>query len=862
MNHRLTLLSLVATLGLSLPATGSAQSKLYPNHFDLDEVTLTNGPFHTAQELGVRTLLNYDTDRLLTPFVRQAGLSATTDPKSPYYRWEDLHPNFVNWSWNPSFALDGHVGGHYLTALSLAYAAEHDSHLRSQLRERIDYMVRVLGDCQAAFADDTTGLRGYIGGLPDNKIWQDLYRGDASTYKKRGGWVPFYCIHKIMAGLRDAWVYANSREALELFRGTCDWATAVIDRFDKVQRDREILSREPGGVNEVLADASLLFDDPKYLKAAEAYSHQMMVDGMRSDKVESFLDNKHANTQVPKYVGFERIHALSDSATHYGEASAAFWNDVADHRTVCIGGNSIGEHFLPASRAYRYVSHAEGPETCNTNNMLKLTEELFEATPRARYADFYEHALWNHLLSTQDPETGGYVYFTSLRPESYRIYSTVNCAMWCCVGTGMENHCKYGHFIYTHSTTANRKVADTLYVNLFIASKLSNRKFALTQETAFPYQPSTRLTVERSGKYTLAVRHPAWTTAGFSISVNGKTIDERGTVGEASYLYLTRHWRKGDVVEVQLPMELSYETCPNLDDYVAFRYGPVLLGAATTSANPADANYEELPNEYGDDSRMGHSLAARGKVGSLLDAPMLIGDREKLLERITPINLDSLHFTISCERDGGVRHEVLTLQPFYTLHHVRYMIYWLRQTPEEWLTNPMVRQAAEDALTEQRTIDEVAPGEQQSEAGHAMKTQGGTWCGTNNGEIYRSLNNRDSWVEYTLSTGVTTAKLDTTQTSAPELSLRLSANDGGRRLMVRFEAANPLTSADIEREVLIPLNAAQHSSDGFTEVSLTLPWAALLRADGSAKPEVTVRFAPSEKSGFPGLYRLRMLRGE
>jgi hypothetical protein len=288
----------------------------------------------------------------------------------------------------------------------------------------------------------------------------------------------------------------------------------------------------------------------------------------------------------------------------------------------------------------------------------------------------------------------------------------------------------------------------------------------------------------------------------------------------------------------------------------------VLLGAATTSANPADANYEELPNEYGDDSRMGHSLAARGKVGSLLDAPMLIGDREKLLERITPVNLDSLHFTISCERDGGVRHEVLTLQPFYTLHHVRYMIYWLRQTPEEWLTNPMVRQAAEDALTEQRTIDEVAPGEQQSEAGHAMKTQGGTWCGTNNGEIYRSLNNRDSWVEYTLSTGVTTAKLDTTQTSAPELSLRLSANDGGRRLMVRFEAANPLTSADIEREVLIPLNAAQHSSDGFTEVSLTLPWAALLRADGSAKPEVTVRFAPSEKSGFPGLYRLRMLRGE
>jgi DUF1680 family protein len=851
MNHIRTLLGLVA---LGLATTATAQSRLYPDHFDLQEVTLTSGPFRTAQDLGVRTLLAYDTDRLLTPYVRQAGLSATTDTRSSYYQWEERHPNFINWCWNPSFALDGHVGGHYLTALSLAYASERDESLRSQLRERIDHMVQVLADCQAAFADDTTGLKGYIGGLPDNQIWQDLYRGDPTTYQKRGGWVPFYCIHKIMAGLRDAYVYADNQEALRLLRGTCDWARDVIARFDATRRDRDILSREPGGMNEVLADASLLFNEPGYLEAARCYSHLLMIEGMQGENTATFLDNKHANTQVPKYVGFERIHELSSADSAYGSAALNFWNDVSGERTVCIGGNSIGEHFLPASRAYRYVSHAEGPETCNTNNMLKLTEELFTEQPQARYADFYEHALLNHLLSTQDPATGGYVYFTPLRPESYRIYSTVNTAMWCCVGTGMENHCKNAHFIYTHNNPQTRRAADTLYVNLFTASRLNSKKFALTQETDFPYQPSTRLTVERSGRYTLALRHPAWTTASFEVRLNGETVTTDVTPGEASYLYLNRKWRKGDVVEISLPMALRYETCPNLPDYVAFLYGPVLLGAATTSADSTAANYEALINEYADDSRMGHSLSARGRVGSLLDAPMLIGDRDALLERITVRNLDSLRFSIRCERAGGERQEVLTLQPFYTLHHVRYMIYWLRQTPEEWQINPMVQQAAVDALIEQRTIDDVAPGEQQSEAGHAMRTQGGTWCGTHNGDLFRTLSNRSSWVEYTLSTGLSAERIDTLTAKAPQLRIRFSADEGGRRLL--------LETAGYSCELQIPREAGQHSSDGFTEVTLPLPWSALLSPDGQGLTELTYRFSQTDKSGFPGLYHLRVITGD
>jgi hypothetical protein len=347
---------------------------------------------------------------------------------------------------------------------------------------------------------------------------------------------------------------------------------------------------------------------------------------------------------------------------------------------------------------------------------------------------------------------------------------------------------------------------------------------------------------------------------GYAVRVNGQTVTAAVTEGEASYVYLTRRWRRGDVIDVTLPMQLRYETCPNLPDYVAFLYGPVLLGAATTSADTTAADYEALPNEYADDSRMGHSLAAHGRMGSLLDAPMLIGDRDTLLGRISPLDLDSLRFAIRCERDGGARSEVLTLQPFYTLHHVRYMIYWLRQTPEEWHTNPMVRQAAEDALWEQRTVDEVAPGEQQSEAGHSVRIWGRVTSHTHSGEIYRQCG-VDGYLEYTLSTGLTAQRIDTATQVAPQLRLRFSTDDGGRRLLL--QPLDPTTlQPTMTLEVQVPRDAAKHSSDGFTEVNLPLPWSALLTPDGRGQTQLSLRIAKSERSGCPGLYHLRMIAGE
>jgi DUF1680 family protein len=319
----------------------------------------------------------------------------------------------------------------------------------------------------------------------------------------------------------------------------------------------------------------------------------------------TFLDGKHANTQVPKYIGMERIFEQDATANSYKKAAENFWQDVAQNRTVCIGGNSVNEHFLAAANGNRYIDQLDGPESCNTNNMLKLSEMLADRTGNAKYVDFYEYAMWNHILSTQDPTTGGYVYFTTLRPQGYRIYSKVNQGMWCCVGTGMENHSKYGHFIYTHDSTA------TLYVNLFTPSKLESDAFIVTQETLFPginpavsakpsaYAATSDITVGKAGTYNIAIRHPAWAGEQYYITVNDTKVEQEVTKGQASYVTIQRTWEVGDRIKVYLPMELNYTACPNYTDYIAFKYGPILLGAATTAVAEGDGSglpYEALQN--------------------------------------------------------------------------------------------------------------------------------------------------------------------------------------------------------------------------------------------------------------------------
>ena len=835
----------VAALLTLLPLGATAQSEIYPEHFDLEQVTLLDGPLKTAMQINDELLLRYDVDRLLTPFVRQAGLN-----KGKYAGWASKHPSFSNWGLS-DWSLEGHVGGHYLTALALAYAATDDASMKTRMKERLDYALGILKDCQDAYDDNTEGLYGFLGGQPINQIWTGLYKGDLEPFKKYGGWVPFYCEHKTLAGLRDAWLYTDSEIARDLFHKMCDWCVLVVSKLTDSQM-QDILGWEHGGMNEPLADAYRLFGDARYLAAAKKYSHQWMINEMQTLNT-TFLDGKHANTQVPKYVGFERIYQETQRdgkgiMRTYHKAAQNFWTDVAQNRTVCIGGNSVSEHFLRASNGASYIENLDGPESCNTNNMLKLTEDLFDSSHDAKYVDFYEQAMWNHILSTQDPTTGGYVYFTTLRPQAYRIYSQVNQGMWCCVGTGMENHSKYGHFIYTHSAPSSSTEAPTLYVNLFAASSLNSADFALTQQTRFPFEPKATLTIDRAGAFNLAVRHPAWTTDGFVISVNGTPADLSTSniePGKASYVAIYREWKKGDVVEISLPMCMRYEPCPNYKDYIAFKYGPILLAAQTTAASEEEAqatglSYVRLEHEYAGEGRMDHAPGARTHGLDLSSAPLLIGDRASVLERITPTS-EPLHFTLAVDRG---KWKTLPLVPFYSIHHARYSCYFYQQTEAEYLKSDMARHDLEMAQLEARTLDFVGTGEQQSEAGHLGKYSDDSNKGSYNGEFYRDAQS-GGWFEYTLETGG--------QVDSLAIMLRFTTADKGR-VGTAYIDDHKLC------EITIPEKHSCAEDNGFYNEEYRIPNEWLLNADGTARKQIVFRFKATGRTPIPGLYYVRLLK--
>ncbi|MBR6899099.1 MAG: glycoside hydrolase family 127 protein, partial [Bacteroidales bacterium] len=397
------------------------------------------------------------------------------------------------------------------------------------------------------------------------------------------------------------------------------------------------------------------------------------------------------------------------------------------------------------------------------------------------------------------------------------------------------------HFIYTHSTD-NQK----LYVNLFAASALNSDRFALTQQTRFPYEPKTTLTINKGGTFTLALRHPAWTTAAFAVTVNGTPADLSAVhEGRASYVCINRKWAAGDVVEVSLPMQLRVEPCPNYPDYIAFKYGPILLAAQTTAASEAEASttgltYDRLDNEYAGEGRMDHAPGARTRALSLSSAPLLIGNRADVLERITP-TAQPLHFNLAVNRG---KWQTLPLLPFYAIHHARYTCYFYQQTEDAYQQSDMGRLDALNARLDARTIDFVATGEQQSEAGHLGKYSPDSNKGNFNGEFYRDAQ-AGGWFEYTLETHG--------QTDSLAILLRFTTRDKGR-----------VATAYLNGQQLCDINVPQHHSNaernGFYNEEIPIPAALLADADGKPLRQLTFRFQATGTTPLPGLYYLRLLK--
>ena len=685
---------LILTTLLAVASMAQAQDKLYADEFPLGDVTLLDGPLKKARDLNIKTLLQYDCDRLLAPYRKEAGLT----PKAKAY---------PNWD-----GLDGHVGGHYLTAMAINTATGSD-----ECRQRMEYMLSELQECaDANVRNHPEWGRGYVGGMPgSDRLWSTFKKGDFGTYF--GSWAPFYNLHKMYAGLRDAWVYCGNEQAKKLFLGFCDWAIDLTAGLSDEQMER-MLDNEHGGMNEVLADAYAITKERKYLDVARRFSHRRLLTPM--SQRQDCLDNMHANTQVPKVVGFERIAELNGDETFHN-ASAFFWDIVTGERSLAFGGDSRREHFPSKEACTDFINDIDGPESCNTNNMLKLTENLHRRNPEARFADYYELATFNHILSTQHPEHGGYVYFTPARPRHYRNYSAPNEAMWCCVGTGMENHGKYGQFVYTKKGTS-------LFVNLFVASELNwkEKNVVLRQETAFPYGETSRITVTGGkGEFQLLVRYPGWVKPGeFAVKVNGKPVDI--VTGPSSYVAIQRKWKKGDVVEVSFPMHNSVKYLPNVPQYVALMHGPILLGMKTGT--------EDLAHLIADDSRFGQY--ASGKKLPINEAPILINDNiEQIANQLQPIEGKPLHFVLETKMENGINNE---LQPFFEIHDSRYMIYWLALSEQNYKSylDGLARAEQERQALEARTVDKVQPGEQQPETDHKMETDQ-SYTGNTNDVFWR-----------------------------------------------------------------------------------------------------------------------------
>ena len=649
--------------------------------FPLSSVRLLDGPFKDVMERDMAYLLLLEPDRLLSWFRKEAGLESKGEV---YGGWETQ-------------GVAGHSLGHYLSACSLAWASSGDE----RFSERVDYIVDELAACQAANGN------GYVGAIPNGKeAFAALERGelDVKPFELNGIWVPWYTEHKVMAGLLDAHRYTGNRRALAVARGLADWAEAITKGLDDAQF-QYMLACEHGGINESLAELYARTSDGRYLDLSRRFHHQAVLDPL-SQGIDG-LPGLHANTQIPKIIGVARRYELTGAIEDYAIATF-FWDRVVQHHSYATGGHSEREHFGPPDELSERLG-TDTTETCNTYNMLKLTKHLFCWEAACEKADFYERALYNHILGSQNPEDGMMCYFLPLKPGHFKTYSTPFDSFWCCTGTGMENHVRYGEAIYFHGD-------DSLYANLFIASELTWKETGVMvrQETDFPESGTTRLhfSCEKPVEMTLYLRSPGWAAGLPTARVN----DEKCTYSAhpGGYIAIRRVWHDGDVVDYSIPMSLRLDPMPDNPDRAAILYGPIVLAAGLGAIDGPEPQIPALVSESRDPDAW-----------------------------IEPVTGQPLAF-----RTQGVgRPHDVELTPFYAMHGQRYNVYWDFVSEEEW-SQREAKRAAEEARREElnaRTVDSVEIGDEASEEAHKLKGKGMA-SGPHLGKTWRHAH--DGWFSY------------------------------------------------------------------------------------------------------------------
>jgi DUF1680 family protein len=593
--------------------------------FNLQDVKLLESPFKDNMMRESKWIMAISTNRLLHSFKTNAGVFSSQE--GGYFTmaklggWESLDCD-----------LRGHSTGHILSGLALLYATTGEK----MYKIKADSLVTGLIEVQKGL-----NQKGYLSAFPQNLIDRAI--------AGKGVWAPWYTQHKLFSGLIDQYLYCDSKPALEIAKGMADWAYEKLTPLTSEER-KIMLKNEFGGMNDSFYALYEITGDSKYKFLAEFFYHEDALDPLL-DKVDN-LNKKHANTYIPKLIGISRDYELEGGSKNR-EIPEFFWNTVVDHHTFVTGSNSDKEKFFEPDHLSEHLSGYTG-ESCNVYNMLKLTRHLYGYNPQIKYVDYYEKALYNHILGQQDPKTGMVAYFLPMKPGAHKVYSTPENSFWCCVGSGFENQAKYGEFIYYHDKG--------LYVNLFIPSELNwkEKGIVVKQETSFPNLGSTTLTLSTANPVSMpiSIRYPSWAVSA-EVKVNGKKQIIKARSGD--YITLERKWADGDKIEVSFGMQVKLVPTPDNPNVVAVTYGPIVLaGKMGTEGMVEPAPYSN-PNLYNDYYTYDYHIPSG--ISNQLNL-----DGKKLKKRIIKENDNALKFKI---KDTDI-----ILKPINELHRERYIIYW------------------------------------------------------------------------------------------------------------------------------------------------------------------------------------------
>jgi DUF1680 family protein len=600
---------------------------------DASQVKLLPGsPFYDRQELHrVRYLADYEPDKLLFHYRALAGLPQPDGLTGGYGGWDS---GFIR----------GHMAGHYLSAASRMAVATDDK----SYAEKVNYMVAELAKCQEALEQD-----GYLAAFPSGAF--DRLEGERGN--SGGVVVPYYTVHKIMAGLLDAHEYLGNQQALQVAVRMADYfemrlAALDSDQIEKIFRtDR---SRNPqnefGGMSDALAELYSITGDKRHLEAAELFNRPWFIDPLAED--EDHLTGLHGNTHIAQAVGIAHCANLTGNATTV-KASENFWRLVTRQHSFVIGGNTFHEWFgTPGVEAGPSIDRDKRlppttAESCNTHNMLKLTALLFEREPRAEYADYFERALYNHLLASVAPDTGEMTYFMPL----YGNFRTYLAGTHCCVGSGIENPPRYNEGIYFQR-------ADTLWINLYVPSELDWKEIGIfvRQEGDITRGEPARFTIVTSGKrpIDLKFRIPTWISKSAVVTLNNNLVTDDGK--PSSYVSLERNWKPGDIVKVSLPLSLRLEKAKDDSSMISVFYGPLLLAG--------ELGRENMPNDHADKD-------AYLNVPAVV-VPEIVSTSTNPANWLRPIPNEELAFKT---HNAGPANGIV-FRPLYAVHHQRYSVYW------------------------------------------------------------------------------------------------------------------------------------------------------------------------------------------